>query len=92
MSATHPSSHNGHARTNGSAEHEAGSITALICEQPVTSIAIAAAAGFLFGGGARRSGGLTILALLVQVAMREGRGESSALGDLVGAALGEEED
>jgi hypothetical protein len=89
MSSTHHSTHNGRARGNGSESHSGSrSFGELVAEQPVTSLAIAAAAGFVLGGGARRSGGLTILALLIQVAMREGLGESASLGDLLGAALG----
>jgi len=87
MSATHQSNHNGHAKGNRAAS-KAGSLAELIAEQPVTSLAVAAATGFILGGGARRTGGLTILALLLQVAMREGSNESASLGDLLGAALG----
>ena len=54
----------------------------------MTAVAVAAAAGFILGGGARSTGGLTILALLIQVAMREGSSESASIGDLLGAALG----
>ena len=61
-------------------------------EQPVTSLAVAAAAGFILGGGAKGTGGLTILGLLVQVAMREGLGETGLLGDLLGATMGVEDD
>jgi hypothetical protein len=91
MASLHNSTSNGHAKAEGSSS-KPGTLTEFIVQQPVTSLAIAAAAGFVLGGGARRSGGLTILALLLQVAMREGLGESSSLADLLGAALGEEAD
>jgi hypothetical protein len=87
MSSTHQSNHNGHAEGNRAAA-KSGTFSEMIADQPVTSLAVAAAAGFIIGGGARRSGGWTILALLIQIAMREGSGESSSLGDLLGAALG----
>jgi hypothetical protein len=87
MSSTHQSNHNGHAKENR-APSKAGTFTELIAEQPVTAVAVAAAAGFILGGGARRMGGLTILALLIQVAMREGSSESASISDLLGAALG----
>jgi len=90
MSATHQSTHNGRAGKNGSASHSpARNFTEMIAEQPVTSLAVATAAGFVLGGGARRTGGLTILALLLQVAMREGSAESASIRDLIGAVLGE---
>jgi hypothetical protein len=60
----------------------------MVTERPIASLAIAAAAGFVLGGGARRAGGLTILALLVQIAMHEEAGKSAKLGDLIDAALG----
>jgi hypothetical protein len=85
--SSHQSNHNGHAKEDRVAS-KAGTFTELIAEQPVTSIAMAAAAGFILGGGARRTGGLTILALLIQVAMREGSSEAASIGDLLGAALG----
>ncbi|HVN29743.1 MAG TPA: hypothetical protein VMT64_14705 [Candidatus Binataceae bacterium] len=92
MSSTHQSTHYKHATGNGSRSHHgAHGIAGFVTEQPVTSLALAAAAGFTLGGGARRSGGLTILALLLQVAMREGNGESSLLGKLLGLTLGEQE-
>lgn len=87
MSSTQHSISNGHRNGSDSASKPA-SFSELIAQQPVTSIAVAAAAGFILGGGARRAGGLTILALLIQVAMREGSSESASLGDLLGAALG----
>jgi hypothetical protein len=54
-------------------------LTELIKEQPIAALAIAAAAGYLFGGGVRRS---TIIAAVVQIAVRE------ALGNLVAETLG----
>ena len=91
MSATPHSTRNGHAKGSESAAKPA-TFTELIAAQPVTSIAVAAAAGFILGGGARKTGGLSILALLIQVAMREGSSDSASIGDLLGAALGAEAD
>ena len=87
MSSTHQSNHNEHAEGNRAAA-KSGTFSEMIADQPVTSLAVAAAAGFIIGGGARRAGGLSILALLIQVAMREGSSESASLGDLLGAAFG----
>jgi len=58
------------------------SLTEIIQEQPITSVAIAVAAGFILGGGVRRSNGLALLMLLGQMAMRD------ALGNIVSEALG----
>jgi hypothetical protein len=91
MSSTPHSTRNGHPKGSESASKPA-TFTELIASQPVTSIAVAAAAGFMLGGGARKTGGLTILALLIQVAMREGSSESASIGDLLGAALGADSD
>jgi hypothetical protein len=87
MSSAHESNGNGQAKRRSSQSEPRG-IIEMVAERPIASLAIAAAAGFVVGGGARRTGGLTILALLLQVAMRESTGESSSLGDLIGAALG----
>jgi len=91
MSSTLESTHNGQAKRNNSQTAVRG-IAEVIAERPIASLAIAAAAGFVIGGGARRAGGLTILALLAQIAMREGKGESGSLGDLIDAALGDGHD
>jgi hypothetical protein len=53
----------------------------IIQEQPVVCLAIAAAAGFVLGGGMRRTNGLALLALIGQMAMRD------ALGNIVSGAL-----
>jgi hypothetical protein len=58
--------------------------TDIIQEEPIAFLAIAAAAGFLLGGGARRAGGLTILTMLGQVVVREALGEAGSLGDIFG--------
>ena len=58
------------------------SLTEIIQEQPVTSLAIAVAAGFILGGGVRSSNGIALLALIGQVAMRD------AVGNIVSDALG----
>jgi hypothetical protein len=49
-------------------------------------MAIAAAAGFMLGGGARRSGGLAILTMLGQIVVREAFGDFASLGDFIGKA------
>jgi len=61
-------------------------LTDIVKEEPIACLAVAAAAGFLLGGGAKHSGGFTILTMLGQIIVREALGES--LGDLMG--LGEE--
>jgi hypothetical protein len=49
-------------------------------------MAIAAAVGFMLGGGARRSGGLAILTMLGQIVVREAFGDLASLGDFIGKA------
>jgi hypothetical protein len=61
-------------------------LTEVVQEEPIACLAIAVAAGFLLGGGARRSGGLTILTMLGQIVVREALGESAALGELFSEA------
>jgi hypothetical protein len=61
--------------------------TEIIEEEPIACLAIAAAAGFILGGGMKRSGGLTILTMLGQIVLREAYGDSS-LGALVEEATG----
>ena len=56
--------------------------TEMVQEEPVVWLAIAAAAGFVLGGGARQAGGLTILTLLGQIVVRETLGESVSLDDI----------
>jgi hypothetical protein len=58
--------------------------TDIIQEEPIAFLAIAAAAGFILGGGAKRAGGLTILTMLGQVVVREALGDVSSLGDIFG--------
>jgi len=77
------SSRNGHSK-NGSdsgARHEDRTFADLIQEQPVACLALAAAAGFVLGGGMRRSNGLALLALMGQIAVRD------ALANFVDEAL-----
>jgi hypothetical protein len=94
MSSIHNSAHNGGGKEKASSASKSGKRTFadIIAEQPVTCVAVAAAAGFILGGGAKGTGGLTILGLLVQIAMREGAGETGSLGDVIGAALGDDND
>jgi len=63
-------------------------LTDLVKEEPVVCLAVAAAAGFLLGGGAKLSGGLTILTMLGQIIVKEAIGDS-ALDGLMGG-VGEE--
>jgi len=58
--------------------------TEIVKDEPIAFIAIAAAAGFMLGGGARRSGGLAILTMLGQIAVREALGGSTSLDDFIG--------
>ena len=58
------------------------SFTEMVKEQPVMWLAIAAAAGFVLGGGVRRSNGVALLMLIGQTAMRD------ALGQFVSDTLG----
>jgi hypothetical protein len=60
--------------------------TEIVQEDPVACLAIAAGLGFLLGGGARRTGGLTILTFLGQIVVREALGESVSLGDFISEA------
>jgi hypothetical protein len=61
-------------------------LTDLIKEEPIACLAIAAAAGFVLGGGAKRQGGLTILTMLGQIIVREALGNGASLSDLIGEA------
>jgi hypothetical protein len=79
--------HNG----DGNQGHDAScdddrSLTDVIKEQPLACLAIAAAAGFVLGGGIRRAGGFTILTLLGQIIMRD------AIGEFVTETLGDRHD
>ncbi len=58
-------------------------LTDIVKEEPVACLAVAAAAGFLLGGGAKISGGLTILTMLGQIIVKEAIGDS-ALDSLMG--------
>ncbi len=60
--------------------------TEIVQEDPIACLAIAAGVGFLLGGGARRTGGLTILTFLGQIVVREALGESVSLGDFISEA------
>ena len=61
-------------------------LTEIVQDDPVACLAIAAGVGFLLGGGARRTGGLTILTFLGQIVVREALGESVSLGDFISEA------
>jgi hypothetical protein len=80
------SSGNGHSGggRNSRSRDEGRTLTDIVREEPIACVAVAAAAGFLLGGGAKRSGGLTILTMLGQIIVREALGESASLGDLMG--------
>jgi|HubBroStandDraft_3_1064219.scaffolds.fasta_scaffold486379_2 hypothetical protein len=58
-------------------------LTDIIKEEPIACLAIAAAVGFLVGGGAKRQGGLTILTMLGQIVVREALGNGASLSDLI---------
>ena len=59
-----------HQGQNRSLERELETLGEYIKEEPLTSIAIAGAAGFLFGGGAKSRIGLAALAMVGKTAMR----------------------
>jgi hypothetical protein len=87
MDRSNGSSHSSVRRDERSPrQHRDWTLTELVQEEPIACLAIAAAAGFLLGGGARRAGGLTILTMLGQIVVREALGESASLGDLIGEA------
>lgn len=50
--------------------------TEIVQAEPIACLAIAAAAGFLLGGGMRRKGGMTVLTMLGQIVVREVLGDS----------------
>jgi len=66
--------------------HQDRTWTEFVSEEPIACLAIAAAAGFVLGGGARRTGGLTILTMLGQIIVRETLGESASLSDFISDA------
>ena len=51
--------------------------TEIVKEEPIACMAIAAAAGFMLGGGARRPGGLAILTMLGRIVVNEALGDST---------------
>jgi hypothetical protein len=59
-----------HQGQNRSLERELETLAEYIREEPLTSIAIAGAAGFIFGGGAKSRIGLAALAMVGKTAMR----------------------
>lgn len=61
------------------------SLTEIIIEEPIACLAVAAAAGFILGGGARRASGLTILTMLGQLVVRETLGDTT-LNDFISEA------
>jgi hypothetical protein len=67
-------------------QHKDRTLTEVVQEDPIACLAVAAAAGFLLGGGARRAGGLTILTMLGQIILRETLGESASLADVFSEA------
>ena len=66
--------------------HKDTTWTEIVREQPIACMAIAAAAGFMLGGGARRAGGLAILTMLGQIVVREAFADSVSLDDFIGKA------
>jgi hypothetical protein len=54
--------------------------TQILKNEPIAFLAMAAAVGFLVGGGVRRSGSVKILALLGQIVVTELFGESARTG------------
>jgi hypothetical protein len=68
-------------QSESTSRHGDRSLIEIVQEQPVACLAIAAAAGFVLGGGMRRTNGLALLALMGQMAMRD------ALGQIVNGAL-----
>jgi hypothetical protein len=59
-----------HAGQSRSLEGELETLVEYIRDEPLTSIAIASAAGFIFGGGAKSRIGLAALAMVGKTAMR----------------------
>ena len=51
--------------------------TEIVKEEPIACMAIAAEAGFMLGGGARRPGGLAILTMLGRIVVNEALGDST---------------
>lgn len=64
-------------QSDSQSRHADNTLTELVQEQPVLSLAIAAATGFVLGGGMRARNGVALLALIGQLAMRD------ALGNIV---------
>ena len=75
--------HNGHSTHShdSKARHDQRTLVELVQDQPIACLAVAAAAGFVLGGGMRRANGLALLALIGQMAMRD------ALVNMVNGAL-----
>ena len=99
MGATEHTKQNGHShaaesRTRHRPRHDEsasyGDLTDIIKAQPIVCLAIAGAAGFIIGGGARSPGGIAILAALARVAAREALGDSSVLDDFMPEGMGKE--
>jgi hypothetical protein len=99
MGATEHSKQNGHSQraqsrpTHRHSPEEPASndeLTEIIKAQPIVCLAIAGAAGFIVGGGARSPGGIAILAAIARVAAREALGDSSLLDDLMPEKMGKE--
>ena len=63
--------------------HNDKSWTEFISEEPIACLAMAAAAGFVLGGGTRQQGGFAILTMLGQIIVKETLGQS-AIGELLG--------
>lgn len=94
MAAKENSEHNGHSqsaksRTTKTRRDETG-LTELVKAQPIVCLAIAGAAGFIFGGGARHPGGIAILAAIARIAAREAFGDSAGIEDFIPEQMGKE--
>ena len=78
------STHNGHSthRSTARSPRDDQTLTEMVQAQPVISIAIAAAAGFVLGGGMRSRNGVALLAFIGQLAMRD------AMGNIVNGTFG----
>jgi hypothetical protein len=72
---------NGTQQRDSASRNSDRTLIDIVQEQPVVCLAIAAAAGFVLGGGMRRTNGLALLALIGQMAMRD------ALGNIVNGVL-----
>ena len=99
MGATEHSKQNGHSHAaesraqHGNRSDESASkneLIDIIKAQPIVCLALAGAAGFIIGGGARSPGGVALLAAVARLAAREVLGDSSLLDDFMPEKMGKE--